>query len=125
MRTIDHEELKQMLDRQDHFHLVMALGEWAYQAKHIPGSIHFATMREALHALNKEDEIVVYCSDENCIASTALGQLLERNGYPHVLHFAGGLSLRGRVGQTVTIKTTPAASFMRDETLSPMRNVIL
>jgi len=33
----------------------------------------------------------VYCSDENCIASRALGQLLERNGYTHVLHFAGGL----------------------------------
>jgi len=91
MRTIGHEELKQKLDRKDHFSLVMALAEWAYQAKHIPGSIHFATMRDALYSLNKEDEIVVYCSDENCIASAALGQLLERNGYPHVLHFAGGL----------------------------------
>jgi 3-mercaptopyruvate sulfurtransferase SseA len=91
MRTIGHEELKQKLDRQDHFRLVMALGEWAYQAKHIPGSLHFATMRDALHALGKEDEIVVYCSDASCIASAALGQLLERNGYPHVLHFAGGL----------------------------------
>jgi len=30
MKTIGHEELKQMLDRQDHFRLVMALGEWAY-----------------------------------------------------------------------------------------------
>ena len=91
MRTIGREELKQMLDRKDHFRLVMALGEWAYQAKHIPGSIHFATSREALQSLKKEDEIVVYCSDENCIASQAFGQLLERNGYPHVLHFAGGL----------------------------------
>jgi 3-mercaptopyruvate sulfurtransferase SseA len=91
MRTIGREELKQMLDRKDHFRLVMALGEWAYQAKHIPGSIHFATSREALQSLKKEDEIVVYCSDESCIASKALGQLLERNGYPHVLHFAGGL----------------------------------
>ena len=90
MRTISHEELKQKLDRQDNFRLVMALGEWAYQAEHIPGSIYFATMRDALHSLNKEDEIVVYCSDENCIASTALGQLLERNSYPHVLRYAGG-----------------------------------
>jgi 3-mercaptopyruvate sulfurtransferase SseA len=91
MRTIGHEELKQMLDQREDVRLVMALGEWAYQVKHIPGSIHFATMREALQSLGKEDEIVVYCSDENCIASTALGQLLERNGYPNVLHFAGGL----------------------------------
>ncbi len=33
----------------------------------------------------------MYCSDEACIASRALGQLLERNGYTHVLHYAGGL----------------------------------
>src|SRR5712691_10135537 len=83
--------VKEKLDRQDPFRLLMPLGEWAYQAKHIPGSIHFATMREALHSLNKEDEIVVYCSDASCIASGALCQLLERNGYPDVLHFAGGL----------------------------------
>ena len=98
MKTIGHEELKQMLDRQDDFRLVMALSEWAYLAKHIPGSLHFATFREALQSLNKEDEIVVYCSDENCIASTALGQLLERNGYSHVLHFAGGLAAWEQAG---------------------------
>src|SRR6266699_890225 len=91
MRTISHEELKQKLERKEDFRLVMALAEWAYQAKHIPGSIHFSTTREALQSLDKEDEIVVYCSDESCIASKALGQLLERNGYTHVLHYAGGL----------------------------------
>ncbi len=91
MKTISSEELKQKLDRQENFRLVMALAEWAYEAKHIPGSIHFATMKEAIQSLNKDDEIVVYCSDESCIASTALGQLLERNGYSHVLHYAGGL----------------------------------
>ena len=92
MKTISHEELKQKLDRQEDFCLVMALPEWAYQMKHIPGSMHFATMREALQSLNKEDEIVVYCSDESCIASKAFGQLLERQGYTHVLHYAGGLA---------------------------------
>ncbi len=51
-------------------------------------------MREALHSLCKEDEIVVYCSDASCIASAALDQLLERNGYPHVLHLAGAPHLR-------------------------------
>jgi rhodanese-related sulfurtransferase len=91
LKTISRQELKQKLDRKEDFRLVMALAEWAFQAKHIPGSIHFATMKEAIQSLHKDDEIVVYCSDENCIASTALGQLLERNGYSHVLHYAGGL----------------------------------
>ena len=33
MKTIGHEELKQMLDRQEPFRLVMALGEWARPAQ--------------------------------------------------------------------------------------------
>ncbi|HYX51185.1 MAG TPA: rhodanese-like domain-containing protein [Ktedonobacteraceae bacterium] len=91
MKTISREELKQKLDHKENFRLVMALADWAYEAKHIPGSIHFATIKDAMQSLNKDDEIVVYCSDENCIASKSLGQLLERNGYSHVLHYAGGL----------------------------------
>ena len=37
MRTIGHEELKQKLDRQDDFRLVMALAEWARPAQAYPG----------------------------------------------------------------------------------------
>jgi rhodanese-related sulfurtransferase len=91
MKSISREDLKQKLDHKENFRLVMALADWAYEAKHIPESIHFSTMKDALQSLDKDDEIVVYCSDENCIASTALGQLLERNGYSRVLHYSGGL----------------------------------
>ena len=92
MRTIDHEELKQKVDSQESFRLVMALSEWQYQTKHIPGSLYFATIQDALAELRQEDEIVVYCSDRTCVASAALGKLLEYQGYSHVLHFAGGLA---------------------------------
>lgn len=98
MKTITRDELKQMLDQHEDVRLVMALSEWAYHAERIPGSIHFATTRDALHGLKKDDVIVVYCSDENCIASRALCQLLERNGYAHVLHYAGGLADWERAG---------------------------
>src|SRR5258705_12917283 len=91
MQTITHEQLKHKLERKDTFRLVMALPEWAYQAKHIPGSVHFASTDAVLQALNKNDEIVVYCSDDTCMAIRALGQLLERNSYTHELNFAGGL----------------------------------
>ena len=33
MKTISREELKEKLDRKENFRLVMALAEWAYQAK--------------------------------------------------------------------------------------------
>jgi 3-mercaptopyruvate sulfurtransferase SseA len=35
---------------------------------------------------------VVYCSNEDCIASQAAYRLLERHGYPNVRRYAGGLA---------------------------------
>lgn len=92
LRSIDHQELKQKMDDHVPFRLVMALNEWQYRMKRIPGSLYFATIQMALDELNKEDEIIVYCSDQTCIASAALGRMLEHLGYAHVLHFPGGLA---------------------------------
>jgi rhodanese-related sulfurtransferase len=81
MRLISAQALKEKLDRGDPLKLVNALGEWEYRAAHIPGSLHFATPEETLRALARDDEIVVHCSNPSCMASVALYQLLERNGY--------------------------------------------
>ena len=91
MRLISALELKEKLDRGDPVKLVNALGDWEYRAAHIPGSLHFATPEEALRALGRDDEIVVHCSNPSCMASVALYQLLERNGYRNLRRFAGGL----------------------------------
>lgn len=40
INLIIREELKQKLHRGDKFNLVNALGEWAFNAKHIPASIN-------------------------------------------------------------------------------------
>lgn len=91
MRLIDREEVKQKLDRGDDFKLVMVLGEWAYRAKHIPGSLHLDTIEKALQALDTNDEIVVYCSGPSCVASVAAYRMLTQNGYGNVRRYAGGL----------------------------------
>ncbi|HSK82659.1 MAG TPA: rhodanese-like domain-containing protein [Rubrobacter sp.] len=91
MRLIGREELKEKLDEGNEFRLVMVLGEWAYRAKHIPGSLHFDTIEEGLSALNAEDEIVVYCSNPRCVASVAAYTMLAENGYRNVRRYAGGL----------------------------------
>ena len=91
MRLISAQTLKEKLDRGDPVKLVNALGDWEYRAAHIPGSLHFATPEEALRGLGRDDEIVVHCSNPSCMASVALYQLLERNGYRNVRRFAGGL----------------------------------
>jgi rhodanese-related sulfurtransferase len=98
MRLISAPELKEKLDRGDPVKLVNALGDWEYQAARIPGSLHFSTPAETLKGLGRDDEIVVHCSNPSCMASVALYQLLERNGYRNLRRFAGGLQEWQRAG---------------------------
>jgi rhodanese-related sulfurtransferase len=92
VRTIDRDELAEMIRRGDRFRLVMALNEWAFRAKHIPGSEHFNTPEQLFSSLNPTDEIVVYCTSVDCHASIALYFALVDHGYPHVRRYSGGLS---------------------------------
>src|SRR5215467_6875845 len=91
MQIVSREELKQKLERGDRFKLVMALGDWQYTAKHIPGSLHFPTRREALAELSQDEEIVVYCSSYDCTASVIAYEYLVHHGYTHVRRYAGGI----------------------------------
>ena len=92
MIEISLEELKAKLDRGDDFKLVMTLAEWAYQMSHIPGSLNITNMETAQELLKPEDEIVVYCSDKNCLASQAAYHYLTRNGFTNVRRYSGGLA---------------------------------
>jgi rhodanese-related sulfurtransferase len=91
IKTIGREELKAKLDRRDDFKLIMALNRWAYDAKHIPGSIHFDSPDELYRAVRPDDEIVVYCSNVDCLSSVALYRDLVRRGYRNVRRYSGGL----------------------------------
>ena len=91
IKLISRDELKQKLERKDQFKLVMALGDWEYRAKHIPGSLHFATPQEVLASLAQDEEIVVYCSSYDCIASVSAYEYLVRHGYKRVRRYAGGI----------------------------------
>jgi rhodanese-related sulfurtransferase len=91
VRTITREELRQKLDRGDRFSLIMALNRWAFEAKHIPGSLHFDTPEDLFAAVHPDDEVVVYCSNVDCLSSVALYRDLVRRGYGNVRRYAGGL----------------------------------
>ena len=91
MNLITRDELKEKLDRGDDFKLVMALGEWHFRAKHIPGSINVSTPAAATELLDPGDEIVVYCSDQGCPASKMAYMLLEQAGFKNVRRYAGGI----------------------------------
>ena len=91
VRTIGRDELRAKLERGDEIRLVMALNDWAFRAKHIPGSEHFDSPDETFDALSLDDEIVVYCSNVDCLASVALYYSLLDRGYWNVRRYAGGL----------------------------------
>ena len=91
MQLISRDELKEKLDRKDQFRLVMALGDWQYRAKHIPGSQHFATLQDTLTSFAKDEEIVVYCASYDCPASVFAYEYLVHHGYTHVRRYAGGI----------------------------------
>ena len=59
-RMIERDELKEKIDRGDDFKLVMVLGEWGFQAKHIPGSLNLSSPLQVPAMLDHNDEIVVY-----------------------------------------------------------------
>ena len=91
MELIERDELREKLERGDDFKLAMVLGDWAYRAKRIPGSLNVTTPEAALEVLDRADEIVVYCSSESCAASRYAYQILTERGYQHVRRYAGGI----------------------------------
>lgn len=97
MRGISRTELKEKLEGREDLKLVFVLGEWQYQAMHIPGSLHVPNSPslyqsdEALAGLDRDDEIVVYCSSNICYASISVYYLLVQRGFKNVRRYAGGL----------------------------------
>lgn len=89
--VIEREELKAKLDRGDDFKLVMTLGDWAFKAKHIPGSLNISRVEQGEELLDPDDEIVVYCSNEACVASIAAYKMLKDEGFDNVRRYSGGL----------------------------------
>ena len=66
IKTIGRDELKAKLDGGDNCKLVMTLHDWAFRTLHIPGSIHFHSVDDALEGPAVDDEIVVYRSNAEC-----------------------------------------------------------
>jgi rhodanese-related sulfurtransferase len=92
VNLITRDELRKKLERHDEFKLVMTLQAAAFESKHIPGSLHFESPEEAVAALDRGDEIVVYCADVSCPASIRAYRFLERAGFTRVRRYAGGIA---------------------------------
>lgn len=90
---IDTKELKEKMDSGASFHLVETLLPEEYEKWHLPGAIniHFKKIAsEAQERFSKDDEIIVYCHDEECNASPLAAKKLDSLGYSNVRHYGGG-----------------------------------
>ncbi len=90
---IDKETLKQKLDAGEDFHLVEVLAPGEYERLHIKGAenIPFGKVIEkAKQRFSKDDEIIVYCADEDCKASPKAAEKLETFGFTNIKEYPGG-----------------------------------
>ena len=92
MNLITRDELRAKLHRGDEFKLVMTLSALSFRAKHIPTSVHYETVADALDQLDPAEEIVFYCSNAYCAASIYAYRLFERQGYVRLRRYAGGIA---------------------------------
>lgn len=66
-----------------------------YSESHLPSAINVPWGAEFDRQIqeripDKQQEVVVYCSDRQCAASTKAARAMEHLGYTHVEHFPGG-----------------------------------
>ena len=92
MRTITRQELKARLEAGEDIKLVMAVGGWTFRARHIPGSLGFPSPSCALRELGRDDDIVVYSTDQHLQNSAAAFDALTAHGYRNVCCYTGGLA---------------------------------
>lgn len=93
IKEIDTQELKEMIDSNNDFHLVETLMESDYNKWHLPGAIniHFKKIGEAArNQFSEDDTVVLYCHDENCNASPLAAKKLDSLGFNNIYHYSGG-----------------------------------
>jgi rhodanese-related sulfurtransferase len=103
METITVDQLEEM-KASENFKLVDVLGESHYDKGHIPGAENIPLNKiaeTALEEIDKDEEIVVYCKDEECQASPKAAEKLEKLGYENVKDFEGGLKAWEEAGKSV------------------------
>ena len=97
MMTLTRDELKQMLDEGEDFHLINVLGRDGFREAHIPGSRNVPLADEKFPSKVEElvggtdEKIVVYCASFDCTASPKAAKALEQAGFTRVWDYEGGI----------------------------------
>ena len=92
VRPISLSELWDKVQNGPDFVFVMAMDDRRFESAHIEGSISFDRLTEILSDLDRNSEIVVYCTNAACAASKLRAAMLVEAGFTNVYRFAGGLA---------------------------------
>jgi rhodanese-related sulfurtransferase len=87
---------------------VMAMDQRRFDTAHIEGSISFDTLMKELPNLDRDTEVIVYCTDEACAASKVRAAFLVESGFRAVYRFPGGLSTWLEAGLPLARSHQPA-----------------
>ena len=92
MKTIDYNDLLEKVNQaRESIKLLNALKPSPIRSHQIPNSLNIHQKEDILKSLNRDDEIIVYCSDNVCNQSINLYYLLVQLGYNNVTRYAGGI----------------------------------
>lgn len=85
--------LNELQKKKDEVILIDVLDPEQYENFHIKGAINIPYERitaEAEQKFDKNDEIVVYCSDYECQSSKIAADKLDKKGFKNVWRYEGG-----------------------------------
>lgn len=82
METVDRNDLKRKIDAGEDMILIEVFSEDAFENFHLRGAINITLnseqFEERVQAIaEKDDEVIVYCKDEDCDASPKAARRLE------------------------------------------------
>ena len=111
MKTIDYNSFVEKVNaKQSSIKLLNALEPSPIRKYQIPNSLNILQREDIQQKLNKDDEIIVYCTETACNESTNLYHLLEHLGYKNVSRFSGGLREWFSKGQALEEISTYSAA---------------
>jgi len=90
--VLTRQQLQDKIASGHPFKLLMAVSDFGFRVKHIPGSIRVTTEPSTFSWLPKDTDIVVYCSDVDCRFSRRVLERMRESGFVQLSHYAGGLT---------------------------------
>lgn len=90
--VLTRQQLQSKLAGGPPFKLLMAVSDFGFRVKHIPGSIRVTTEPSTFSWLPKDADVVIYCSDVDCRYSRRVLERMRESGFVHLSHYAGGLT---------------------------------